>query len=171
MNADFRTHRNTWVNIAAAAAGFGVLATGAILWLAVGRGPGTGKIFLDWHRHQWGDLHLACSLVFTGLLLVHLLLHWRWMVNVMPRHVGGKGWLRAAAVTGLTVALIAIAFALLADPAYEEGGAGRAEGRGAGNAAEALSEDEVRDDTATDALARPVRRRNRGGRGGVLAVE
>jgi hypothetical protein len=31
------------------------------------------------HRHQWGDIHMILSFIFTGLFLIHILLHWSWI--------------------------------------------------------------------------------------------
>jgi hypothetical protein len=48
-----------------------------------GRGPGPGgeqvKQLLGLGRHDWGDIHFALALVFLGLILVHLVLHWTWI--------------------------------------------------------------------------------------------
>jgi hypothetical protein len=48
-----------------------------------GRGPGPGgeqvKQLLGLGRHDWGDIHFILALVFLGLILVHLVLHWTWI--------------------------------------------------------------------------------------------
>jgi hypothetical protein len=48
-----------------------------------GRGPGPGgeqvKQLLGLGRHDWGDIHFTLALVFLGLILVHLVLHWTWI--------------------------------------------------------------------------------------------
>jgi len=30
-------------------------------------------------RHDWGDIHFVLALVFIGLILLHLILHWTWI--------------------------------------------------------------------------------------------
>jgi hypothetical protein len=46
-----------------------------------GRGPGTDQVrqLFGLGRHDWGDIHFVLALVFVGLILVHLVLHWTWI--------------------------------------------------------------------------------------------
>ncbi len=48
-----------------------------------GRGPGPGgdqvRQLLGLGRHDWGDIHFILALVFVGLILVHMVLHWTWI--------------------------------------------------------------------------------------------
>jgi hypothetical protein len=46
-----------------------------------GRGPAEIKELLGLGRHDWGDVHFILSLVFIALMLLHLFLHWRWIVT------------------------------------------------------------------------------------------
>jgi hypothetical protein len=62
---------------------------GIIPWkvLPSGGGPRAGReaahaLFLGLTRGEWRDIHVYASLVFGGLLLTHLLLHWRWILCV-----------------------------------------------------------------------------------------
>jgi hypothetical protein len=41
-------------------------------------------------RHQWGGLHFWIAAVFILLIIIHLYLHWRWIV-IMIRGKNGKG--------------------------------------------------------------------------------
>jgi len=36
-------------------------------------------------RHQWGTIHLILGIVFLGLLLLHLILHWKMIVCIFKR--------------------------------------------------------------------------------------
>ncbi len=49
------------------------------------------KYFLSLHRHQWGDIHLYLSLAFTALVVIHLILEWRW-IKGKTRQLFKKAW-------------------------------------------------------------------------------
>jgi len=64
---------------------------GVIPWkvLPGGGGPRAGRetahaLFLGLTRGEWRDIHIGASLALGALLLVHLLLHWRWIL-CLPR--------------------------------------------------------------------------------------
>jgi hypothetical protein len=46
-----------------------------------GLGPGGEQVqqLLGLGRHDWGDIHFILALVFLGLILAHLVLHWTWI--------------------------------------------------------------------------------------------
>jgi hypothetical protein len=44
-----------------------------------GRYGGGGLTQLGWTRHDWGAFHYWVSLILVGLILLHLILHWRWV--------------------------------------------------------------------------------------------
>lgn len=46
---------------------------------------GSGKYLTIWglDRHQWGTIHFWVSIVFFSILTIHLILHWRWIANVV----------------------------------------------------------------------------------------
>ncbi|MBM4086468.1 MAG: DUF4405 domain-containing protein [Planctomycetes bacterium] len=52
-----------------------------------GRGPRTEpKTFLDWGRHDWGDAHFWLAVIFTCMIVVHLVLNWPWIrATFFPR--------------------------------------------------------------------------------------
>ena len=35
----------------------------------------------SWDRHAWGDFHFWISILFLALVAVHMILHWKWIVN------------------------------------------------------------------------------------------
>lgn len=77
-----------WINFSLAVAmltnAVGLALTGTLLRWAVPAGPSRGGqrgAFL-WHTPQhWRDLHLDLALLFIGLIIVHLLLHRRWIAR------------------------------------------------------------------------------------------
>jgi len=67
--------------------------SGLVAWLVLpsggyrgGRNPFYGLTLLGLARHDWSDLHLWASLVLMAILLIHLVLHWQWLVCVIRRY-------------------------------------------------------------------------------------
>jgi hypothetical protein len=61
------------------------LVSGLVLYFVLpsGGGQGSGRIlFLGIARTQWVTMHNNSSLVFAALLIVHLLLHWKFFRNI-----------------------------------------------------------------------------------------
>jgi hypothetical protein len=46
-----------------------------------GHGPVEVRQLLGLGRHDWGDVHFVLAVIFSVLMLVHLILHWRWIVT------------------------------------------------------------------------------------------
>jgi hypothetical protein len=67
-------------------------------------------------RHQWGTVHLILSIVFLFLLILHILLHWRFITCVFKKLVPHKT-LRIIITGALTLmGFLCIAFPLLVKP-------------------------------------------------------
>lgn len=68
---------------------FQVLA-GFVLWLIVPRGvgnlsatlTGTGRTFWGLQRNVWVDLHAWVAVFMVAIIVVHLIIHWRWIINM-----------------------------------------------------------------------------------------
>ncbi len=60
--------------------------SGVLLWLGGsggyqgGRNPDFQRVILGIARGSWSDLHLWVSLVMIVGVLLHLILHWQWIV-------------------------------------------------------------------------------------------
>jgi hypothetical protein len=121
----------------------GIVAIGLLMGFVIPEGPlgaGQSKYFLGLHRHQWGDIHLYLSLAFTALVVVHIVLAWRW-IKSKAKGLFGKAWKTGVALTVLAAVILPLLFWLTAsknDPAYAEFGTGR--GRQAAPAAEAAGQ-------------------------------
>lgn len=46
--------------------------------------------FLGLDRHEWGSVHLTLSLIFIGLLVLHIVLHWKTIVCLYKRYIERK---------------------------------------------------------------------------------
>ena len=64
--------------------------SGLVLWLALSSGAGlkgakgqgdidTGS-FLSWTRHEWIDFHDWTALALIVVVVIHLILHWKWII-------------------------------------------------------------------------------------------
>ncbi len=38
-------------------------------------------------RHEWGDIHFYLSVIFIVLMVVHILMHWKWIKGFMKTAV------------------------------------------------------------------------------------
>ncbi|MCR4289533.1 MAG: DUF4405 domain-containing protein [Candidatus Scalindua sp.] len=102
---------------AVAFAGFVFLTTTGVLMRYV-LPPGSKRFKTIWglDRHEWGDIHFWISIVFLGLLAMHLLLHGRWIINLItgkPRE--GSGFRAGLGIVGV-IALLALSIAPLLSP-------------------------------------------------------
>lgn len=92
-----------------------------------GREEGPAWAILGLTRHDWGTIHYVLAIVFLGLMIAHLLLHWRWVWN---RATGAPRAFSAGRALGLVIGLL-MACALMAAPflpAVEKPAGSRAEG-------------------------------------------
>ncbi len=82
-----RTQIDPIVDLAAAFLFLGMMGTGYILRFPLP--PGTNKVFTLWGltRHQWGSIHFWLSLGFLGIIFVHIVLHWPWIVTVIGKRL------------------------------------------------------------------------------------
>ena len=78
--------------------------------------------FGGFDRHQWGTVHLVIGLVFLVLLVLHIILHWRLIVEIYRRLIpnGLMRWIIAMALICLTIALLG--FSYFVKPEVREGG-------------------------------------------------
>lgn len=60
-----------------------VFATGIALWVFMPGSKGAGRVSL-WglDRHVWKDWHNWGGVIFTGLMLLHLILHFSWIKSI-----------------------------------------------------------------------------------------
>ncbi|MGR8950815.1 MAG: DUF4405 domain-containing protein [Gammaproteobacteria bacterium] len=119
-----RTALNLLVDFLAALSFVGMIATGYILRFPLP--PGTNKSLILWglSRHQWGDVHFWISLSLLIVLLIHLVLHWQWVVSVVARQFGAANacqvrTFRSGMLTLLVVGAVLGSFAWVAEISVE----------------------------------------------------
>ena len=61
------------------------LISGLVLYLVLPEGGGRGSgwvTYMGIARNQWVTMHNNTSLIFTALLIIHLLLHWKFFRHI-----------------------------------------------------------------------------------------
>jgi len=84
--------RNFYLAVVMFLLGLVEVVSGFILWLALpggggymgGRGVDSAASFL-WSRGTWLDLHIWVGVAVVIMVVIHLVLHWRWIVSVTKR--------------------------------------------------------------------------------------
>jgi hypothetical protein len=108
---------NALLDLVAALLVLGMVATGLVLQLVLP--PGSGRTWILWslERHDWAAVHAYTSTALIGVLVVHVALHWRWVVEMMGKRLSTRrvspGAFGAAVVAG-----IVLCFAALGGAAY-----------------------------------------------------
>ena len=87
-----------------------VTATALLLYFRMPPGSGHHFLLLGLSRHQWGTVHFCAGLTFLALIIIHIILHWRWIAGVCGDCFNSsKQRTLAAAVILTAVILIATA--------------------------------------------------------------
>jgi uncharacterized iron-regulated membrane protein len=67
------------------------LVSGVVLWLFIPNGRGSGyTVFLEMEKHLWTDIHIYVSLIFCGILLLHLALNLK-LFSSMAKCIVNRG--------------------------------------------------------------------------------
>lgn len=78
-------------------------------------------------RHEWGTIHLVIGFIFLGLLVLHIILNWKMIVNMYHRLIGSRIARRIIISIFMIVCVIWLIFSLIVKPEVIE--LGRGEGR------------------------------------------
>ncbi len=60
-----------------------LVTTGVLLHYLLPPGSGHSSTIWGLGRHDWGDIHFYIAIGFLGILVIHLFLHWNWIVNLI----------------------------------------------------------------------------------------
>jgi len=85
--------------------------------------PGSGRYSTLWglNRHGWGDVHFWVAVLLLGVLTLHLVLHWKWILYaVKGKRSEASGARLALGVVGL-IGLLGLAAAPLMAPVEQTG--------------------------------------------------
>jgi hypothetical protein len=105
----------------------GIVFIGFMMGLVIPKGPKaaeSAKYFLGLHRHQWGNIHFYLSIAFTVLVIIHLILSWKW-IKTRARQIFKRRWDTALILTAIASILVLFLFWSLSPKvpgAYEDYG-------------------------------------------------
>ncbi|MFA5761370.1 MAG: DUF4405 domain-containing protein [Dehalococcoidales bacterium] len=62
--------------------------SGIIIWLIIPRGTGDyeemiagiGRTFWGLQRNEWSDLHAWAAIAIVAIIVIHIIVHWRWII-------------------------------------------------------------------------------------------
>jgi len=98
-------------------------------------GRNVDMFFLGFDRHQWGTLHLWLAFVLIALLVLHLVLHTAWIVNMARTMIAGRASQAIIISAFVLLCLVFMFFSFAVQPEVTDGlegghGMGRGMGRG-----------------------------------------
>jgi len=108
---------NLVIDVLAYLAMAGLASTGLIMLYHLP--PGTGgrhsgepaRTLLGLGRHDWGDIHFGIAATFIALMLLHIILHWKWITNTFGSLVRSREARKPGAGRGGAVLLILLGLA------------------------------------------------------------
>ena len=100
-----------------------VLVPGYQRWEIYGRN--VNLFFCGVDRHQWGTIHFIIGMVFLGLLVLHVVLHWSMIVVIYRRLIPNRFARWITALILICVTIILFAFSYFVKPEIWEQGRGR----------------------------------------------
>jgi hypothetical protein len=108
-----RTLLNLVIDLALAGIFLAMAATGYILAFALP--PGTNKSTMLWTltRHEWGTIHSWISVALITILLIHLALHWQWIISVIAKRIRESKSHPSQLKTGLIAVAVTVSLTLL----------------------------------------------------------
>ncbi|MCF6148740.1 MAG: DUF4405 domain-containing protein [Candidatus Kuenenia sp.] len=94
--------------------------TGILMHYLLPVGSRRFKTIWGLDRHEWGNIHFWISVVFLCSLTLHLLLHWRWVVNILTgKSHEGSGSRVALGIIGF-IGILAFAVSPLLSPVEDK---------------------------------------------------
>lgn len=94
--------------------------TGILMHYLLPVGSRRFKTIWGMDRHEWGSIHFWISVVFLCSLTLHLLLHWRWVVNILTgKSHEGSGSRVALGIIGF-IGILALAVSPLLSPVEDK---------------------------------------------------
>ena len=100
-----------------------VLVPGYLRWEIYGRN--VELFFLGLDRHEWGKIHLIIGYIFLGLLLLHVFLHWRMIIETYRKMIPNRLARRVTAAVLIIIIIALFTFSFFVKPTVSDGGRGK----------------------------------------------
>jgi zinc transporter ZupT len=101
--------------------------TGILLAFLIAKGhgaPDTAKYLWGLHRHEWGDIHTVFTMLMTGLMVLHTLLHLAFYRTGFRNYLRLGSVAAALAVLLITAATMFLSMQLVPKGKYDHAGKG-----------------------------------------------
>ncbi|MCD4734533.1 MAG: DUF4405 domain-containing protein [Bacteroidales bacterium] len=95
-----------------------VLLTGQQKWEKYGENM--EFYFWGFERHDWNRIHFILGLVLFGLLVLHIWLHWKMVINIYNSLIKKKITRIIVALSLLVVSIVLVVFPVFVDPVVDE---------------------------------------------------
>ena len=97
-------NRNYWIDWLGFALISFLLSTGLVLKFVLPPGSGRRLTVWGWTRHEWGNIHFLLAMGFAVVVLIHLVVHWRWLSTAMTGFgASSRKWSMVGAVVAFLV--------------------------------------------------------------------
>ncbi|MBU0568655.1 DUF4405 domain-containing protein [bacterium] len=106
-----------------------VLIPGQERWVKYGRN--VELLLLGMDRHEWGEIHLVLGFILVGLLVLHIILHWKMIWCMFRKLIGSQIARRIVAAAFLIACLTVLIFPFIVNPKAQELGQGEGRRRAA----------------------------------------
>ena len=80
-------------------------------------------------RNQWGEIHLILAFILLGLLILHIVLHWKAICVIFRSLVAQRGWRKVLTPVFVAVNLFLLTFFLFVEPEFRQFERGYGRGR------------------------------------------
>ena len=95
-----------------------LLIPGQDRWVKYGRNVEIYVFNMD--RHEWGTIHLVIALVLLGLLLLHIILHWKLIVGLFSKLINNKPTRKLITTVFVFISVFLFLFAFIVKPEIGE---------------------------------------------------
>lgn len=86
--------------------------------------------FLGLDRHDWGTIHLYIAYALAGLLVIHIFLNWKQILNMFRKLLGTQMTRQITALVFIIVCLLLIVFPFMVNPEAQVKASSDGGGRG-----------------------------------------
>jgi hypothetical protein len=97
---------NYWLDVIAFVVFAFLTSTGILMQYSLPERSGRSTVW-GLTRHEWGDLHFYIAIALFATLALHIVLHWKWIVNITQGHAGtASGWRLFVGVLALLAVIL-----------------------------------------------------------------
>lgn len=88
-----------------------LISTGTLIYWVLPAGSGNLSIW-GLTRHDWGEVHMWIAVSFLSLIAAHVVLHWKWIVNMVRGKSKNQKVTKTRLLFGIVILTIALSIAI-----------------------------------------------------------